>query len=75
MLRFAELESPVSGWVLDSIVNTHPTNRTSFWEVSLIHQRRGKLVSSTDRSLVKAWHAAVRAAEIADAQENRYAAV
>lgn len=69
MLTFKELAHPVEGWVLNTVHNTRTLEReTTYWEVTLMAKRSGKLVSATNRDIELAWTQAVRMAEDHDAK-------
>lgn len=68
MLTFGEMSSPVPGWTLESMRNRRALDSQSYWDVQLMRERGGCVVSSQNCSLEIAWDAVKRAAETFDTQ-------
>lgn len=63
----AELQNPMAGWLLDRIVRRRSILAPEdYWEVALIRERDGRLVSAIKPSLGAAWFTAQRDAQVAD---------
>jgi hypothetical protein len=63
----AEIQKPVDGWLLDRIMRRRSILAPEdYWEVALIRERDGKLVSAIKTSLGAAWFSAIADAHKAD---------